>query len=126
MGRRSSIVAATLALLAAGCASDPGALDYMQPAAMKMAVEQGQSDFNCPTATGELLSRQRMSSTMTIGAPQVQGSMTLPNRYVNRESTSTRSVYTVSVAGCARQVTYTISCPEDGAACELAGAKYAR
>jgi len=92
--------------------------------AMKVAVEQGQSEFRCPAATGSVVSRQTATQTMTLSTTQVQGSMTLPTRNVSRDVASARSTYVIEVAGCSRKATYQVSCPEDGGGCFIVAAKY--
>jgi hypothetical protein len=91
---------------------------------MKVAVEQGQSDFRCPAATGSIVSRQTATQTMTLSTTQVQGSMTLPTRNVSRDVSSARSTYVIEVAGCSKKATYQVSCPEDGGGCFIVAAKY--
>jgi hypothetical protein len=44
-------------LLLAGCASGPPFIDQIQPEAVNMAVRRGQFELNCPTATGQVISR---------------------------------------------------------------------
>jgi len=121
---RSPVVLLVAGLLVAGCASGPSSLDLLEPEAMKVAVEQGQSEFRCPAAAGSVVSRQRATQTMTLSTTQVQGSMTLPTRNVSRDVASSRSTYTIEVAGCSRKATYAVSCPEDGSGCFITGAKY--
>jgi len=91
---------------------------------MKVALEQGQSEFKCPAATGNLVSRETATRSMTMSTTQVQGSMTLPTRNVSRDVASTRTTYVIEVAGCSRKATYAVSCPDDGGGCFITAAKY--
>src|SRR5262249_22980181 len=124
MARHSSIIAVVVGLFAVGCASGPPSSDLLEPDAMKVAVEQGQSEFRCPAAAGSVVSRETATRSMTLSAPQYQGSRGLPTRSVSRETASTRSTYVIEVAGCSRKATYTVSCPDDGAGCFIVAAKY--
>jgi len=107
MARRSAIVSAALGLLA-GCASGPPFIDQMQPEAMSMAVRRGQFELACPTATGEVLSRETIQ-------PVVQ-------TYVY--TGVTRAEYTIGVSGCGKRATYVVLCPNNGSGCFAGGARY--
>ena len=93
--------------LVAGCASGPPFIDQMQPEAISMATRRGQFELNCPTATGQLLSRETIQ-------PLVQ---------TWRFQGTVRAEYTVGVAGCGQRTTYVVVCPQDGAGCFPAGAR---
>ena len=106
MTRRSTLVAAALGILATACASGPPFIDQMQPQAVDMAVRRGQFEMNCPTATGELISRE------TIQPPIQTVVYTGP----------VRAEYTVGVAGCGRRAMYIVICPDNGSNNCFAGA----
>ena len=126
MARRLSILEVGAGFLAAGCAAGPAStVDEMQPQAVSIAVGQGRSEFNCPAAIGEVLSRDRSMRTQAQTQPQVSGMMVMePYVNANRETSETRSHYTIRVAGCGQRATYTVSCVETGGACEVTGARY--
>src|SRR5262245_25122579 len=95
-------VAVTLALMAAGCASPgPPFIDQVQPEAESIAVRRGQSEMNCPAATGQVISRETIQpASFYVGVP--------------------RAEYTVGVSGCGKKVTYIVSCPDSASrSCEV-------
>ncbi len=102
--RRNLLLLASL--LAGGCASGPPPIDQMQPEAISMAERRGQFEMNCPTAKGQLISRESIQ-------PVVQFSY--------RFQGTVRDEYTVGVAGCGKRMTYVVICPENGNSC-FAGA----
>jgi hypothetical protein len=126
MPRRLSILEIGAGFLAAGCAAGPpSTVDEIQPQAVSIAVGQGRSDFNCPAAAGEVLSRERIFRTQSQSQPQVSGMMVMaPSVNSNRETAEMRSQYTIRVAGCSQRATYTVTCGETGGACEVSGARY--
>ena len=94
-----------LAPLVVGCASGPPFIDQMQPEAVNMAVRRGQFEMNCPTATGEMLSRETLQplvQTFVYTGPQ-------------------RAEYTIGVSGCGQRVTYVVICPDNGSRSCFAG-----
>lgn len=91
--------------LLAGCASGPPFIDTIQPEAVNMAVRRGQFELNCPSATGQMLSRETLQ-------PLVQ---------TFRYSGVTRAEFTVGVTGCGREATYVVICPDDGSGNCFAG-----
>jgi hypothetical protein len=94
--------------LFAGCASGPPFIDQMQPEAVNMAVRRGQFEMSCPTATGEMLSRETLQ-------PVVQ---------TFRYSGTVRAEYTVGVSGCGQRATYVVICPDNGSmSCFAGGAR---
>jgi hypothetical protein len=108
MAMRTSLPVLAAALVAAGCASGPPFIDQMQPEAVNMAVRRGQFEMQCPSATGELLSRERLQ-------PLVQ-----TFRYTGPD----RAEYTVGVAGCGQRATYVVICPDNGSlSCFAGGAR---
>jgi hypothetical protein len=91
--------------LVVGCASGPPFIDQMQPEAVNMAVRRGQFEMNCPTATGEMLSRETLQplvQTFVYTGPQ-------------------RAEYTIGVAGCGQRATYVVICPDNGSRSCFAG-----
>ena len=98
MSFRSGIVIGVAGLLAAGCASGPPFIDQMQAEAVSMAVRRGQFELQCPSATGQLLSRETLQ-------PLVQ---------TFRYSGPDRAEYTVGVSGCGHNATYVVICPDNG------------
>jgi len=108
MAMRTSLPVLAAALVAAGCASGPPFIDQMQPEAVNMAVRRGQFEMQCPSATGELLSRETLQ-------PLVQ-----TFRYTGPD----RAEYTVGVAGCGQRATYVVICPDNGSlSCFAGGAR---
>ena len=96
------------ALVMAGCASGPPFVDQMQSEAVNMAVRRGQFEMNCPSATGEMLSRETLQ-------PLVQ---------TFRFSGPERAEYTIGVAGCGQRATYIVICPDNGSmSCFAGGAR---
>jgi hypothetical protein len=104
MENRFSVVAVTLALMAAGCTSPGGPpfIEQAQPGAVSMAVSRAQSDMSCPAASGQVISRE-MAQPLSFyaGVP--------------------RAEYTVGVTGCGKQATYFVACPNDGSGSCRAG-----
>src|SRR5262245_1143414 len=104
---RSSMVVAALGFLAAGCASGPPYIDQIQPEAGSMAVRRGQFEINCPTATGQVLSRESIppaGQTFSFSGP-------------------VRDELALGVYGCGKRATYIVICPEDGSSCFAGGAR---
>jgi hypothetical protein len=97
--------AAAAALLAAGCASQSQFLDGLQGSALQTAVARAQFEWNCPQATGQILSRE-------VVQPVVQGP------WVGGVQ---RAEYTVGVTGCGQRSTFVVICPEGGGGCFAAG-----
>jgi len=106
MTRRSSIIA--VGIFATGCASGPPLIDQMQPEAVAMAVRRGQFELDCPTATGQVISRLQIPPLVQTFA------------YMG----PTRDEYTIGVSGCGKRATYTVICPENGTGCFASGARY--
>jgi len=109
MARASSIIVTASGLLVAACASGPPVIDQLQPEAVSMAVRRGQFELNCPTATGEVLSREQIQ-------PVIQ---------TFYYTGITRDEYTVGVSGCGKRATYVVICPESSAnGCFAGAARY--
>lgn len=88
-----------------GCMSQSKFLASRQAMAMQTAVSRGQFDFNCPSATGEILSQE-------VVQPALQGP------WVNGIQ---RAEYTIGVNGCGDRKTFVVICPEGGGGCFAAG-----
>ena len=102
-----TLLAVAAALLAVGCASGPPFIDVMQPEAVQVATRRAQFEMNCPTATGELLSREMVEPA--VRAPRL--------------GATEHAEYTIGVAGCAQRATYVIICLEDGSGCFARGTR---
>jgi hypothetical protein len=81
------------ALTAAGCMTEGQFLASRQPTAMQVAVSRGQSEMNCPTATGEMLSQEFIQAVQTPIA-QVGYS----------------GLFTIGVSGCGQRRVYRVFC----------------
>lgn len=93
------------ALTATGCMTEGQFLASRQPTAMQVAVSRGQSEMNCPNATGDLLSQE---FTQAIQAPIVQ--------------TGYSGLFTIGVTGCGQRRVYQVFCAMEGDSCTaLAG-----
>jgi hypothetical protein len=100
---RAIFVAASLALLA-GCESTEQQLDAQQAQAVQTAVQRVGFDMNCPSATGQVLSRQMLQPvSIRFGVE--------------------RAEYTVGVDGCGQRQTIVVVCPQDGSGCFAGGAR---
>jgi len=105
MTHRSKLVLAAAGLITTGCASGPPFIDQMQPEAVSMAVRRGQFEMNCPSATGEVISRETIQ-------PVIQ---TVVYTGV------TRAEYTIGVSGCNKRALYVVICPDNGSGSCFAG-----
>ena len=97
------IATATLA----GCQSTAQIMDSLQPQAISVATRRAQFELNCPSAAGQLLSREEVQPV--IMNPRFGGVV--------------RAEYTVGVSGCGQRATYLVICPEDGSGCFAAGGR---
>jgi hypothetical protein len=91
------IVATAAMLLTASCQTTP-LLDSAQPAAIDAAQKRARFDFNCPSATGQVISRENVQEPM--------GTM--------RYTPTPRVEYTIGVSGCDKRGTYAVICAEGG------------
>lgn len=91
--------------LLAGCANQTQMLDEKQSMAIDTAVDRGKFTMNCPSATGEVISREVVQPAMQ--SPWVHG---IP-----------RNEYTVGVTGCNRRHIFIVICPQGGEGCYAAG-----
>lgn len=105
MKTRSSVLAISVALLAAGCASGPPFIDAMQPEALSMAARRAQFELDCPGATSEILSRETVEPLVFAGP--------------------LRSEYTIGVAGCGKRASYIVICTQNSMNCFAGGGRTA-
>lgn len=104
MARSLTVVVLVAVLVATGCATQAQFLDSKQAPAIQTALTRGQFELNCPTATGEVLSRE-VVQPLAMG-PWVGG--------VQRECT-------IGVTGCNQRGVFTVICPDYGSGCFAAG-----
>jgi len=107
MDIRTSVLVVFAALTALGCQTTAQILDSLQPQAVSVATRRGQFEMNCPSAAGQLISREEVQPV--IMNPRFGGVV--------------RAEYTVGVAGCGQRATYLVICPEDGSGCFAAGGR---
>ena len=104
--KHSISIVALIALSAlTGCASQADFLDSRQDMATQTAVSRGRFDLNCPSANGEVLSRE-------VTQPPLQGPVCGP-AMMGEE----RGLFTVGVAGCGQRQVYQVICPMGGDGC---------
>jgi len=101
ISRRVALLVAVATLVGAGCASQQQFLDSRQAQAVQTAVSRGQFDMNCPSAVGQVLSRE-------VTQPPLQGPVMVGEQ---------RGQFTVGVEGCGRRQTYQVLCPMGGDGC---------
>ena len=100
--KHSISIVALIALSAlTGCASQADFLNSRQDMATQTAVSRGRFDLNCPSATGEVLSRE-------VTQPPLQGPAMMGEE---------RGLFTVGVAGCGQRQVYQVICPMGGDGC---------
>ena len=81
-----------------GCQTTAQMLDARQPEAINTALARARFDMNCPTATGEVLSREMIQpASIRFGVE--------------------RAEYTVGIEGCGQKQTMVVICPADGGGC---------
>ena len=98
---RALLIAASIVALA-GCESTEQHLDAQQAQAVQTAVQRVGFDMNCPTATGQVLSREMLQPvSIRFGVE--------------------RAEYTVGVEGCGQKQTIVVVCPQDGSGCFAGG-----
>ena len=88
-------------LIAAGCASQQQFLDSRQALAVQTAASRGQFDMNCPSAVGQVLSREVTQSPFQ--GPAMMGEQ--------------RGQFTIGVEGCGQKRVYQVLCPMGGEGC---------
>jgi hypothetical protein len=101
MKRAAFITAASLVGLA-GCQSTDQQLDAQQQQAVDTALQRVRFDMNCPSATGQVLSRQMIQPVSVRFGVE-------------------RAEYTVGVEGCGQRQTIVVLCPQDGSGCFAGG-----
>jgi hypothetical protein len=103
--RRSSRLIWAAPLLAAGCASGPPFIDQAQPEAIAVATRRAQFEFNCPSATAQVLSRETLQPiSFRFGIE--------------------RAEYTLGVSGCGKRASYVVICPDQpGSTCFAAAGR---
>jgi len=92
------------ALGAAGCMTEGQFLASRQPTAMEVAVSRGQSEMNCPSATGEMLSQE---FTQAVQTPNPQAGYS--------------GLFTIGVTGCGQRRVYQVFCAMKGDGCTPLG-----
>ncbi len=103
---RYALIGLIALLMVSGCApSQQQMLNNSQAMAVQTAVNRGQFDLQCPSATGIVISRE-------VVQPALQGP------WVNGIQ---RAEFTVGVEGCGRRKSYIVVCPEGGGGCFAAG-----
>ena len=105
MGARKSLCVTFAALAVSGCASGPPFIEAAQPEAIQTEQRRAQFEFDCPSATGQVLSKEMM---------------TPPLQYT-RFAPPDRAEYTVGVAGCGQRHTYLVVCTYGGGCLAVAG-----
>jgi hypothetical protein len=105
MSRSFALLALITALAFGGCTSQGQFLQSMQMNAMQTAVNRGQFEMNCPSATPSLISQE-------VVQPALQGP------FVNGIQ---RAEYTIGVSGCGQRKIFVVICPEGGTGCFAAG-----
>ena len=101
MARSPLIVLAVALLFMTGCASQADFLNSRQDTALQTAVNRARFDMNCPTANGQVLSRE-------VTQPPIQGPMVMGEE---------RGLFTIGVEGCGQRQTYQVGCPMGGEGC---------
>jgi hypothetical protein len=86
----------------AGCESTDQQLDAQQQQAVSTAVQRVGFDMNCPSATGQVLSREMVAPVSVRFGVE-------------------RAEYTVGVEGCGQRQTIVVVCPQDGSGCFAGG-----
>src|SRR3974390_2654225 len=98
MTRSLTIMAIISALVMTGCATQEDFLNGRQDMAIQTAVSRARFDMNCPSANGQVLSRE-------VTQPPIQGP-----RMMGEE----RGLFTIGVEGCGQRQTYEVVCPMGG------------
>lgn len=102
---RATFALITIGLAVAGCQTDRKALTLSQGEAINVAIKRAQFEFNCPAATGSVISSEMLAPMINI--PLLRGPL--------------RAQYTIGVAGCNHHQTYIVVCPQDGSMTCFAG-----
>jgi len=97
-------IAIAAAALATACQTTQQIMDASQPQAISVAQRRAQFEFNCPSATAQVLSREEVPPVLQYrGTPRLE--------------------YTIGVSGCNVRHTYLVICPEDGSGCFAAAGR---
>ncbi len=102
--RYAAIVTTACLVGLAGCESTDQQLDAQQQQAVTTAVQRVGFDMNCPSATGQVLSREMVAPVSVRFGVE-------------------RAEYTVGVDGCGQRQTIVVVCPQDGSGCFAGGAR---
>ena len=102
---RACLAVVTVAFAVSGCQSSSQVLAGSQQEAIGVATKRAQFEFNCPQATGQVLSSELAQPA--INGPLVRG--------------PERAVYTIGVSGCNQRQEYIVICPQDGSGGCFAG-----
>jgi hypothetical protein len=102
---RVILMAAIVAAMAAGCATQQQFLQSKQNMAVNTAMNRAQFEMNCQDVTPTIISRE-------VVQPALQG------RWVNGIQ---RAEYTIGATGCGKRMTFIVICPEGGEGCFAAG-----
>jgi hypothetical protein len=95
-------IAALCLVGVSGCQSEAQQMDAQQQQAVDTALQRVKFDMNCPSATGQVLSRQMIAPvSIRFGVE--------------------RAEYTVGVEGCGQRQTIVVVCPQDGSGCFAGG-----
>ena len=101
MSKSLTICALIAPLAVAGCMTESQFLASKQPTAIQAAVTRAQFEMNCPSANGQVLSKE-------VTQPALQGPI------VQGEE---RGLFTIGVAGCNQRRVYEVFCPMGGDNC---------
>ena len=101
MSKSFTLIALIAVLGAAACQSQAQFLASRQMTATQAAVNRGQFEMNCPSATGTVLAQE-------VTQPALQGPI------VQGEE---RGLFTIGVAGCDQRRVYQVFCPMGGDSC---------
>jgi hypothetical protein len=97
-----ALVTAACLIGLAGCESTEQQLDAGQQQAVDTALQRLRFDMNCPSATGQVLSREMVQPvSIRFGVE--------------------RAEYTVGVDGCGQRQTIVVVCPQGGGGCFAGG-----
>jgi len=96
------LIAALCLVGVSGCQSEAQQMDAQQQQAVDTALQRVKFDMNCPSATGQVLSREMIAPvSIRFGVE--------------------RAEYTVGVEGCGQRQTIVVVCPQDGSGCFAGG-----
>ncbi len=96
-------VAASAALVAAGCATQSGFISDKKDPAVASALARGRFDLSCPAATANVIS-----------------SNYLPKAESGDWKGLERAEFTIGVVGCEKRAVYIVVCPDKSDTCQPA------